>query len=267
MSAAVPAAPKAAVPAVPPAKRLRTKVTWGPVAAVVGTVSLYFGSQVVGSIVVIGIAALLGFSGEQMTEWFEQTGPHFFYIVLIEALLLGGLWWFLRHRKAGFYTLGLIRPKWRDLGYSLIGFAIYFPVLLLTTLAVRVWFPGINLDQPQQTGFESAHGFWPLALVFLALVVLVPLTEEILSRGFLYLGLKSRLPRYAAVILTSLIFAAAHLQFGSNAPLLWSAAIDTFILSLALIYVREATGALWASIGLHMIKNGIAFAVLFIFVT
>ena len=39
--------------------------------------------------------------------------------------------------------------------------------------------------------------------------------------------------------------------------------LDTFILSLVLIYLREKTGGLWASITLHAFKNGVAFVALF----
>jgi membrane protease YdiL (CAAX protease family) len=46
--------------------------------------------------------------------------------------------------------------------------------------------------------------------------------------------------------------------------LLYIAAIDTFTLSLILVYLREKTGGLWSSMGLHAIKNGIAFVSLFI---
>jgi membrane protease YdiL (CAAX protease family) len=61
-----------------------------------------------------------------------------------------------------------------------------------------------------------------------------------------------------------LLFAAAHLQWGSGAPLLWVAAIDTFVLSMVLSTLREKTGSLWSAIGLHAIKNGVAFTLLFV---
>ena len=41
------------------------------------------------------------------------------------------------------------------------------------------------------------------------------------------------------------------------------AAATAFVLSLVLIYLREKTGSLWASITLHAIKNGVAFVALF----
>ena len=68
-----------------------------------------------------------------------------------------------------------------------------------------------------------------------------------------------------AAIITSLMFAVGHLQFGSGAPLLWVAALDTFVLSLVLCYIREKTDSLWPGIFIHAIKNALAFSVLFLF--
>jgi hypothetical protein len=84
-------------------------------------------------------------------------------------------------------------------------------------------------------------------------------------RGFLYSSLKKALPVVWAVVLTSGIFAIAHLSGGGATGPLYIAALDTFVLSLVLIYLREKTGGLWASITLHAIKNGIAFMALFVF--
>jgi membrane protease YdiL (CAAX protease family) len=251
----------------PPKSTIKpSPITWGPAAAVVGTVIIYFLSQLIGSVFVLSFAKLKGLDHSQITTWTEKTVPQFFYILIVEAAMLGLLWFFLRNRKASFKTLGLTKPRWGDIGYSLIGFGIYLPILIAAMWAVKLWLPSVNLNQSQQVGFQSAHGP-ALILVFASLVILPPIAEEIVARGFLYLGLKTKLPVVWAAIVTSLIFASAHLQFGSNAPLLWTAAIDTFILSLVLVFLRQKTGRLWASIGLHMLKNCIAFAALFIFVT
>lgn len=244
----------------------KPKITWGPVVAVVVTVVIYFLAQFLGSIIILTIANLKGLQGDQLSLWIDQTWPQFFYIALVEGVSLGVLWLFLKHRKASFKTLGLTRPKLIDLGWVFIGFVIYLPLLIAVMTAVKVWFPEINLDQEQQIGFQTAQGA-NLILVFISLAILPPLAEEIMTRGFLYLGLRKKLPVVWAALVTSMIFAMAHLQFGSGAPLLWAAAIDTFILSLVLVFLRQKTGRLWAPIGLHIIKNSIAFMALFIFTT
>jgi membrane protease YdiL (CAAX protease family) len=104
-----------------------------------------------------------------------------------------------------------------------------------------------------------------MALTFVALVVIAPVAEEALMRGFLFGALRRRLPFIWSTLITSAMFASLHLAGGEQgAGPLWVAAIDTFTLSLALCYLREKTGRLWAGIGLHMLKNGIAFVALFI---
>jgi membrane protease YdiL (CAAX protease family) len=248
-----------------PAKKPVNPITWGPLAAIIVTVTIYFAAQFFGALLILAAAKFNGFSSEQTKTWVDQVGPQFFFVVIVEATSLGALWLFLRSRKANFKTLGLVRPHWVDLGWTLIGFAMYLPILLIVMAAVKAWFPEVNFDQQQQIGFTGTHGA-ALLPVFVSLVVLPPVAEEIMTRGFLFLGLKNKLPVIWAAIVTSFIFATAHLQAGSGAPLLWTAAIDTFVLSMVLIFLRQKTGRLWSSIGLHMIKNGLAFAALFIFV-
>jgi membrane protease YdiL (CAAX protease family) len=244
--------------------KLNKTVPWGPIAAIIVTAGTFFGSQIFAQFLVSAYVAMRGWTTVQATKWINSsTIGQFIIVVLAESFVLVVLWLFLKKRKASFKTLGLITPKLRDIGYALAGFGVYFPLLMLSSFLLHVLAPSLQIDQKQQIGFEAAHGA-ALILVFISLVIVPPLVEEILVRGFLYSGLKSRLPKLWAALVASLIFAAAHLQFGSGAPLVWSAAMDTFILSLVLIYLREKTDGLWASIFLHMTKNGLAFVVLFV---
>ena len=136
--------------------------------------------------------------------------------------------------------------------------------MLIVTGLVSVLIPSINLDQQQQIGFDHATGLVSLTLVFVSLVILPPIVEEIMVRGFLFSGLRSKLGVLASALIASFLFATAHLQLGSGEPPLWIAAIDTFLLSMALIALRIRTGALWAGVLVHALKNGVAFAYLFV---
>lgn len=240
--------------------------SWRAITAIIFTIAFYFLSQFA-AVVLLGIYAggAKHLSAQAASSWLENSvGAQFGLVVLVEAITLGLLYLFLRRYKLSFSDLGLKRPKLRDGVYALAGFAAYFPIYVIAVAVIQALVPGLNIDQKQQLGFSSANGSL-LVLVFFALVVLPPLTEEILVRGFLYGSLKKHWTKWQAILTTSILFALAHLQFGSGAPLLWIAAIDTFILSLVLIYLRDKTGGLAASIGLHMLKNGLAFAALFIF--
>ena len=61
---------------------------------------------------------------------------------------------------------------------------------------------------------------------------------------------------WLSVLVTSLAFGLAHLWAGTDKPLQWSVAVDTFSLSLVMCAAREYTGAVWVPMMVHIIKNG-----------
>lgn len=240
---------------------------FGPWQSVIAVLAIFFASQFF-AVVVLGIyAGLQGWSAQQASDWTTKSVyAQFWLVVLIESTVTGLLYLLLRRRKATFRMLGFVKTKWRDLGYALAGFAVYFPVLLATTQLITVLAPTINVDQKQDIGFNTATSGLPLVLVFISLVILPPLVEEALFRGFLYGGLRGKLKFLPSALITSVLFALPHtLGNDPGSSLLWIAGVDTFILSLVLVYLREKTGSLWPGIFLHMLKNGLAFLSLFVF--
>jgi membrane protease YdiL (CAAX protease family) len=240
--------------------------TWGPVAAVVVTIGTYFAAQIAGGILVTLIA--LGLKGNETSAQSWLTGSiagQFLFIFTVEALSVASVYSFLKSRGLTLRAVGLIKkPRWLDAGYVFVGFGLYMVLNQVVTRLVEVGAPNLDQSQKQSIGFDNAHGS-SLVLVFISLVILPPIVEEIMTRGFLYSGLKTKLPKVIAALLTSILFATAHLELGSGSAPVWSAALDTFTLSLILVYLYEKTGRLWASIGLHMLKNFVAFLYLFVF--
>ncbi|HSX44549.1 MAG TPA: type II CAAX endopeptidase family protein [Candidatus Saccharimonadales bacterium] len=246
-------------------KNSKPKLSWGPLTAIWFSIFIYFAAQFAGALIMLGYTHAQGWSKGRTTEWLNHSSyAQFFFVLLVEAITLLGLWWFLKGRHAKPADIGLKRPKWIDIAYALTGFGVYFLIFIVSLTALKHVFIGLNTNQKQDLGFNTSASGLALATIFVALVILPPLVEEILVRGFLYTGLRSKLPVVVAALITSVMFATAHLQFGSGTPLLWSAAIDTFTLSLVLVYLRQKTDRLWASIMLHMLKNGVAFVGLFI---
>jgi uncharacterized protein len=242
------------------------KLGYGPVSALFVTITAYTGSQVFVGIWVALVTAILGW-GELRTESWLQTSvfAQFLTVLALEAAFLYIIWLFLQFMRVKLSKIGLVKPVVRDIGYALAGYAVYFAVFVVITSIAQQLLPVLDMEQEQELGFSKETTGPALGLIFISLVILPPITEEIVTRGFLYTGLRSKLPKVVAAIFTSLLFAAAHLQWGNDTPLLWVAAIDTFLLSLILVYLREKTGSLWPPIMVHMLKNGLAFMVLFIF--
>ncbi|HEX7368418.1 MAG TPA: type II CAAX endopeptidase family protein [Candidatus Saccharimonadales bacterium] len=237
-----------------------------PWAAVIVVVVVFLAATVIAQVLVSVYPALHHWSDARANSWLGRSlWAQFIYTLIAYALLLAGIVGVLRLRKIPLRAIGIKRPRWRDLGYALGALPLYYLAYIILVVVVSHIVPELNVNQQQQIGFGGAHGFGPLALTFLSLVVIPPIVEEITMRGFLFTNLRAKAGLVTAVIITSVLFAIGHLQFGSGAPLLWIAAIDTFTLSLFLIYVRVKTDSLWASICLHALKNLVAFVSLFIF--
>jgi len=85
-------------------------------------------------------------------------------------------------------------------------------------------------------------------LAFLAVIV-APICEEFVFRGYLYGVLKRFSCTFFATFISALFFAVVHGNLWSLFPL--------FIVGLFLVIVYEISGSLWAPILTHMLFNGI----------
>jgi membrane protease YdiL (CAAX protease family) len=183
------------------------------------------------------------------------------YIITLSIVILVPQ--LVRKHRTTLKTLGIKRwPLWSDIALAPAGYVIYFLASAILILFVTKLWPTFNVGQDQVTGFNGIVASYQYYLAFITLVVIAPIAEEVLFRGYLFGKLKSYIPIWVAAVVTSMVFGSFHI-FGTN-PIAWNLAVDTFALSMVLCLLREATGNLWASILLHMIKNGIAFYLLFI---
>lgn len=148
-------------------------------------------------------------------------------------------------------------PTWIDLGLAPVGFIVYLIGAALLTWLFSL-FPWFNADQVQDVGYSTYLAGGDLIIAFIALVLIAPIAEELIFRGYLYGKLRGQLKlgALAATIIVSLLFALLHGQ--------WNVAVNVFALSCVLCTLREITGTIYSGILLHMIKNGIAFYFLYI---
>ena len=138
------------------------------------------------------------------------------------------------------------------LGFRAVGWR---PVLLgmVLTVAVSV---AVSQIGPEPQGVKEAMKIArePAALL-LSLAVfagLAPLAEELVFRGLLYGWLAGRWGAGVAVIVSSIAFAAAHVEL----------AHVVLVLPLGLVFglLRWRTGSLWPSLAAHVANNGLAVA-------
>ena len=178
-------------------------------------------------------------------------------VYLLSLLIVLGMPWLLKRRRTTKQELGLSRlPTWKDIGLAPAGFVVYLVGSVVLLAVVSTLIPAIDMDQVQQNGFENIGHRYEYVLAFVTLVVIAPVAEEVLFRGYLYGKLRSKVPVWVAILLVSGLFAAIHGQ--------WNVAVDVFALSIVLCILRELTGSIWSGILLHMLKNGVAFYFLFV---
>lgn len=231
-------------------------VAWGPMAALVVTVLALIGSQLLAGILLVSI-----YSGGGRQGWLDSTAGQFYFVLLSDLLIISTIWLFLRGRRAKLADVGWSRkPVWLDIGLALLGYVAYFGVFLVLSIVASM-VTQINLEQKQELGFDFLGGGLDRLMALVSLVILPPIVEETIFRGFLFTGLRKKLNFVWAALITSVIFASLHL-LGASDGLLWVAGLDTLVLSMVLCFLREKTGALWAPMVVHGLKNAVAFAIL-----
>lgn len=156
-------------------------------------------------------------------------------------------------------ALGILnRPRFKDAWLALVYFALYVLAAMVVAVIIRQLFPLFDIEKSQNLYVQQPVTAAQFAYAFVALVVLPPVAEELIFRGFMLGALGRQMSFWPAAILTSLVFAALHGQL--------NVAIDIFVLSLFLAKLRHKTGSVWAPMLTHVLKNGLAFLLLFVFV-
>lgn len=241
------------------------RIGYGPLPAILVTAGSFFASEILAGLVLGLVPAAFGVSELTLKRWLDSSVvAQFLTVALVVTAMLGLIAAFLHSRKVKWTAIGLAKPRGSDVWRALAGYAVYFAAFLVIAQIASALVPSLNLEQEQEILFDkstSGDGLW---LVFLSLVLLPAFAEEVIFRGFLYSGLRTKWRKVTAAVVTSVLFAIAHLQIGSGNALLWVAALDTFILSMILVYLREKTGGLAAPMLVHFIKNSLAFTFLFL---
>lgn len=228
------------------------------------TFVVFLGGQIAGAASLTFICYLLGMNQDTIAWAFESHAVIRFLLILsIELFTVYFIYLLLKRAKQTFRSIGIQkRPSKSSALWVVKGYALYF-VIFITAFSVISASGIIDTDQAQQLGYTNPGGY-DLVWAFLALVILPPIAEEIVFRGYLFTRLKKYVTVHTAGVLVSILFAIAHLEIGSGAPLNFAAAFDTLILSLVLVYVTQKSGSLYPAIGIHALKNLIAFVTLFL---
>jgi membrane protease YdiL (CAAX protease family) len=199
---------------------------------------------------------------------FEMVGrPPAERMAMIDGIQLNGFVLLFSLVIAGLLGLAviLLLVRWRR-GISLgdyLCFQGFRTRTLLAWLFAVVVFLGLyhlvaRLIEPEDFGagymalYQSS--VYP-ALFWLAIVVVAPVFEEVFFRGFMFRGLEaSRLGAPGAILITSLIWAVIHTQYG------FTVILAIFGLGIIFGLARARHRSVPLTILLHMVVNGISTA-------
>lgn len=211
-----------------PVEPLHYAVPWKPIDNWIGVILL---AVIDGGLLVV---SMLGQKGQ-----LAQSG----LLVIVQLAYLLPVVIIFAWRRISWKSLGFGRFNWGTLaigcGLLVASYTIILiHNLILTTLGVKTQGDEISqlfelLDTP----------VW----FFIVGAILAPLVEEIFFRGFLFQGFRARYGWVAGLLISSAIFAIAHLDPASLIP--------TFILGCLLAYLYQRSNSVWPGVILHMAVN------------
>ena len=227
---------------------------------------VYVVAMLVAAVPLVIVAAA---SGSELAN--PDSGPTYITALVATELAFFGsvLFWVGIVHRTRLSILWPPREPLRDLAVGIpAGLGLYVVGIAMSLLTNQVyeWIAGHGPPSPDQVP-EAVTGVW-LILTGIGVVFLAPLGEETLFRGFLYRGLRrsftyhderSRLPVWAAAVISGGLFGLGHLQGASFivlVPPLWVVGIG-----LALVYQKRRS--LLASMAAHATFNVIGFLFLF----
>ena len=230
------------------------KMTVGALLGWAFLMALWVGVVLIG--VQYALAYLISAMHLQVSEIVLQT--IFSALVYVVALLvIIFVPWKLLKMKTTREELGMRGlPTWTDILLAPIAFIVFFIASGFIMAVLQAIMPSIDWTQEQDVGFNNIISNLDFVLTFLSLVVIAPIAEEIIFRGWLYGKMRRKMSAVPAILIVSLLFGLVHGQ--------WNVGVVVFTMSIAMCLIRELTGTIWGGILVHMIKNGLAFYALYV---
>jgi membrane protease YdiL (CAAX protease family) len=222
----------------------RDQQAWGRWATLGFAVVALFGSQAIALLALtwwygVGITHMQDFGGDVVSEIISVSVPLQLVLLYLVAKRSGG--------SAADY-LGLRLPRRAELG-----FGVAATVALIIIGNAVIWLLGRNIVTQFQLDIyrtAAAAGALQLLFLWLAVVVVTPIGEETLFRGFLFRGwLRTPHDTWPVILITALLWALVHVQYD------WYVIAQVFVFGVMLGWLRWATGSTILTMVLHALIN------------
>jgi CAAX protease family protein len=149
-------------------------------------------------------------------------------------------------------SLGLRRPDRPVVRLAFTAYVAYFAFAIAYSALVNPHQKDITRD------LGYGHGVLTSVAVGALIVLAAPISEEIFFRGFVFGGLRQRLPFVLSAVISAAIFGAFHYTGPHSLTVLPQLAA----LGLAQAWLYERSGSIYPTIAVHLANNAIAFSLL-----
>ncbi len=139
------------------------------------------------------------------------------------------------------------------------GIAVFLIIVPIVVVVARGWELVLKLchlpvDKQDLIGmFANTKSPWTLAIMITLAVVIAPITEEMVFRGGIFRYLRTRMPRWIAMLGPALVFAALHVNWSTLQGLSSLAPLLALAVVFSLAY--EHTGRIGTVIVAHALFN------------
>ena len=164
-------------------------------------------------------------------------------LIIVQLAYLLPLVLIFTWRRISWKHLGFGRFDWNILGLGCGLLVASYVVIIIHNLILMA----LKIDTQGAEILELLNSLESPVWFFLVGAVLAPIVEEMFFRGFLFQGFRQKYGWITAALVSSAIFAAAHLDL--------VALIPTFILGCLLAYVYHRSNSVWPGVILHVLVN------------
>ncbi|MFA5810047.1 MAG: CPBP family intramembrane glutamic endopeptidase [Thermoleophilia bacterium] len=244
--------PEAVIPE-PPKKQGMPRVPW----------SMPDVFAIIGLVIVFGLAIFTVFGAVAGVVYYTISGsdPENLFA---DSPLVNSFMWFVQWAVMLGVAFTYMKIRGYHLSLNVLGFrrtrlwtAIWLTVVVRILAGIAEWIY-TNFVTPEQTSVTDMFGLSLASyiLTMMLVAVLTPVVEEMFFRGIIHQGLEQRLGFFPGAIISSFIFALAHID-----PTLY---IPIFILGFGFAYLMHKTKSLWPGIAGHFLVNALAVTVQFL---
>lgn len=178
----------------------------------------------------------------------------FLWVYLLQNSVLLALvyfWFYRRFPQERKEIKWLNTNIWEIIKYVIVLFTSYFAFVIVLTLIKNIFNVDIIPGMGEQISLIELVGTGTGVIIgFLAAVIIAPIVEEYVFRGWGMVCLPVATQPALSIIINGLLFALFHLEFSVLLPLIF--------LGCMLAWTRFKSGSILPGIIFHLINNGLA---------